>query len=87
MALRVSNGLGFSLLAGFFAALASVFAKIAFDSRHIHMFMCGEDGESSLKEPPMHQDPEQSIFALASFHCENVWIFAILHRSRSQLQA
>ena len=75
MAFSVSNGLGFALLAGFFAAIASVFAKLAFDSRHIHLFICGE--ESGLREPPMHQDPEQSIFATASFHCENVWSFVI----------
>ena len=70
MAHIFSNGLSFALLAGLFAALASVFAKIAFDSNFILLCLCGRDQKNnSVVVDYLESKP---IVIMTLFKCKNV---------------
>ena len=73
MARIVSNGLVFALAAGLFAALASVFAKIAFDSNYIPQYICGKDYEDNTVRPLAVEHLESKpMLIMDLFKCKTV---------------
>ena len=73
MAHRVPSGLMFAMSAGFFAALASIFAKLAFDSHYIQLCICGQDSEAKFFRPLLTSSIEsKAAFPMDTFKCENV---------------
>ena len=72
----ISSGAGFAFLAGIFAAFASVFAKIAFDSQYIKQWLCQKVGEQNIIRP-LTDVNNDSVVAEHYFKCDNVRSFLV----------
>ena len=72
----VKNGFGFAILAGFFAALASVFAKISFSNVIVGSIVCGKNTSRNRPNLTSTSSTGKELFHQNSvIKCEIVRIF------------
>ena len=68
---KISSGLDYALLAGIFAAFASVFAKLAFDSEYIKRLTCGQNDSAGPVMPLDKVHHEWSSYQDDLLRCDN----------------